>query len=267
MNEPDQKPPLAWQPFTPRGVAAFGRAPAGRMLVVQLVLALVIAGVVVWFLRGDWYPVVTRAVNALPEEGAIRNGRLDWAGAPAAILGEDRYLAVVVDLYHSGTARSPAHVQVELSREGFRVYSLFGFVQGRYPVDREVAFNRVALVPWWGAWAPPSLAVVALGVVAGLMMTWCCLATLYLVPVWLIGFFGDRECTLGRSWRLAGAALMPGAALMTAGLVGYGVGALDVIHLVLVGALHVVVPWFYLAASPWCLPRQARAQVKENPFA
>ena len=115
-------------------------------------------------------------------------------------------------------------MQVEFGREDFKVYSLLGYVQGAYPRSRAVAFNRTELGPWWGAWAPPILAIVAGLVVAGLMVSWACLATVYCLPVWLIGFFANRDCSLGGSWRLAGAALMPGALLMCAAILTVRLG-------------------------------------------
>ena len=38
--------PFAWEPLTPYGVAAFARATPGRLLLVQLVVALLAAGVI-----------------------------------------------------------------------------------------------------------------------------------------------------------------------------------------------------------------------------
>src|SRR5687767_9056439 len=42
--------PAAWQPITFRGVAAFAGAKLGRLLLVQLIVALLTAGAVGWFL-------------------------------------------------------------------------------------------------------------------------------------------------------------------------------------------------------------------------
>jgi hypothetical protein len=266
MNESDQKAPVAWQPLTPRGVAAFAGAPLGRLLLVQLIVALLAAGVVAWCLYRAWFPVISHAIQALPAQGEIRSGRLDWSGASPTTLAEGRFLGIVVDLNHAGEARLPAHVQVEFGRDGFKVYSLFGYLERAYPGNRAVAFNRSELVPWWGAWAPPILAMAAGGVVVWLMVTWACLATCYTIPVWLIGFFGNRSCSLGGSWRLAGAALMPGALIMCVGILFYGLGALDLVRMTIISALHLAVAWAYLVISPLYLPPHAEAQFKQNPF-
>jgi len=182
-------------------------------------------------------------------------------------LAEGRFLALIVDLDHTGAARSPAQVQVEFGREDFKIYSLFGCVQGAYPQSGAVPFNRAELGPWWGAWEPPILAMVAGLVVAGLVVSWACLATVYCLPAWLIGFFANRDCSLGGSWRLAGAALMPGALLMCAAIVMYGWSALDLVRLAVAGAMHLVVGWIYLVVSPLCLPRHQATTAQANPFA
>ena len=44
MDAPLEKPPFAWQPITPRGVAAFARASWGRVLLAQFLCALAAAG-------------------------------------------------------------------------------------------------------------------------------------------------------------------------------------------------------------------------------
>jgi hypothetical protein len=266
MNASDDKARFAWEPLTVRGVAAFASATLGRLLLVQFIVALLAAGMVVWFVHRDWFPTIGEAIRELPPKGEIRYGRLDWPGPSPVRLAEGRFLALVVDLDHTGAARSAAHAQVEFGREDFKVYSLFGFIQRAYPRSGAVAFNRTELGPWWGAWAPPILAMVAVLVVAGLIVTWACLATIYCLPVWLIGFFANRDCSLGGSWRLAGAALMPGAFLMCAAIMAYGGGALDLVRLIVAGALHLLVGWIYLVASPLCLPRYQAASAKLNPF-
>ena len=261
------KPPFAWQPLTPRGVAAFARASFGRLLVVQFIIALLAAAAVVWFLHEAWFPPIGEAINDLPSRGEIRSGSLDWRGNSPARLSEGRFLAITVDLQHEGQARSPAHVQIELGQKDVNVFSLLGFVQFNYPRGWVVGFNRVELIPWWGAWSPPILAIVAGLVVVGLMLTWALLATVYCLPVWLLGFFGNRDLSLRGSWRVAGAALMPGALLVTAAICAYGSGAFDLIRLAAAGGAHLVIGWGYLIAGPLsCPPHAAVAGTKANPF-
>ena len=266
MNESVEKPECAWQPLTLRGVAAFAGAPLRRLLLVQFIVALVAAASVVWFLHRAWFPIIGEAIRQLPPQGELRSGRLDWQGPTPARLAEGRFLAIVVDLDHAGEARSPAHVQVEFGWTDCKVYSLFGYARAAYPRGWTLAFNRGELGPRWGAWAPAILAGVAGFVVASLIVTWTCLATVYFLLAWLVGFFANRELSLSGSWRLAGAALMPGALLMCAAILLYGCGLLDIVRLTAAAALHLVVGWVYVVTSPLRLPPQAVAAAKENPF-
>lgn len=267
MNESVEKAQFAWQPLTLRGIAAFAGAPLSRLLLIQFIVALLAAVSVVWFLHRDWFPIISDSIRQLPPRGELRSGRLDWHGPTPTRLAEGQYLAIVVDLDHAGEARSPAHVQVEFGRNDWKFFSLLGYLQGAYPQSWQLDLDRGELGPWWGAWSPAILAIVAGLVVLILMVTWAGLATLYFLPVWLVGFFADRELSLRGSWRLAGAALMPGALLMCAAVLLYGTGALDIVRLMLAAAVHLVVGWFYLLASPLRLARQPVAGAKENPFA
>jgi len=174
--------PLAWQPVTAGGVAAFAHARLGRLLVVQFVMALLAASVAAWFVHRAWFPVVSAAIEQLPAQGEIRAGRLSWGGTGPQLLGEGRYLAVAVDLNHEGTVRSPANVALEFGGGDARIFSLFGFVRWPYPKGWIMPFNRVELKPWWGAWAPPLLAITMVLIILALMLSWSVLATVYTCP-------------------------------------------------------------------------------------
>jgi len=100
----------------------------------------------------------------------------------------------------------------------------------------------------------------------GLFIAWSVLATLYALPVWLIALFSNRDLRLAESWRLAGAALMPGAVIMAIAIVLYGLGVLDLVALTVVGVGHVVVGWVYLFVSQAFLVRAEAASGAKNPF-
>ena len=55
--------PRAWQPITPRGIAAFSRANAGRLGVVQLLVAIAVVASVLWFLSQAWFPITRQAIR------------------------------------------------------------------------------------------------------------------------------------------------------------------------------------------------------------
>ena len=268
MNAGAESQPFAWQPITPRGVAAFAHASFGRLILVQFICALVSAGTIIWLLQTAWFPTVRQAIHRLPPQGAIRAGSLDWQTNSPLTLAENRFIALTVDLNHSGETRSPSHLQVEFGQTDFKVISLFGFSRRAYPRGYTIGFNRSELEPWWGAWAPPILAIAGGTVIAALFIAWTVLATLYFLPLWLIAFFANRDLSLSSSWRLAGAVLMPGALFQVVAILFYGLGALDLLRLVTAAALHFVVSWIYLFLAPLCLPKHPAISVlKPNPFA
>jgi hypothetical protein len=258
--------PVAWEPLTPRGVAAFAAARLSRLLLVQFVLASLAAAAVVWFLSNGCFPTVRAAIRNLPATGLIRSGRLDWPADPPRLLAGGRFLAFSVDLNHSGLMQPPADVQIEFGRETVRVASLPGYAEWNYPADWIIAFNRTDLEPLWGAWEPEWLAITVLAVVAGLMLSWALLATVYFLPARLIGFLANRRLNFRGSWKLAGAALLPGAILFTAAIVLYGLGALDLIQFGFLFGAHVVLSWIYLLLSQWFLPRLDSKPASDNPF-
>jgi hypothetical protein len=267
MEESGQKTPLAWQPVTPRGVAAFAQARTGRLLVVQLAVAILAAAVVVWFVHANWFPVISEAIRHMPEQGQIRGERLEWPGTSPTTLAENRFLALTVDLKHEGQARSPAHLQAEFGESSVKIFSLFGFFEQRYSRKWRIAFNRPELQPWWGAWTPELHALTAMGVVVALMLSWSILTILYGPVAWLIAFLADRELSFRGSLRMAGAALMPGALLFTVAIVSYGLAFVDLVGLLILAAAHLLTGWIYVVVSPWFLPICAEAKpLKDNPF-
>ena len=267
MDASERKSQFAWQPLTPQGVAAFARASLNRLLVVQFITASVVAASVLWFLVTCWFPVIGQGIEGLPETGQIRSGVLEWPEISPARLAEGHFLAIVVDISQSGLAHSTAQVSAELNRSGFRIFSFFGFIEFAYPSSGTLPFNRKELLPWWGAWRPFILAGVAVGVVGGLMLAWWLMAALYCLPVWSLGFFADRDLGLKSSWRLAGAALLPGALFLAGCILLYGLAYLDLFRLGLGWALHLVIGWIYLFLGAICAPSaDADETGGTNPF-
>jgi len=256
----------AWEPVTPRGVAAFARATFGRLWMVQFVVAMLVACSVVWLLYTGVFPTVRAAIRRLPGAGDIRSAKLDWRGESPVLLAEGKIIAFSVDLEHVGDVRSPAHFQVEFGREDLMIRSLLGYLDLPYPDGWLIAFNRPELQPKWGAWEIPVLGLVVIATMVCLFLAWSLLATIYTLPVWLLGFFANRDLKLAPCWRLAGAALLPGAVIMAFAIFLYGLGVLDLIALTVVGIGHVVVGWIYLLASPTFIPRAPDVSTAGNPF-
>jgi hypothetical protein len=259
------EPSFAWEPITPRGVAAFARASFERLFIVQAVFAVLAAAAVVWFLKDDVFPTIDSAVNALPDAGEIRDGKLDWQGDSPALLAEGNVLAFMVDLPHGGTIRSPADIQFEFGTDSLRVLTLFGETEMDYPVGWIFAVNKHEARPAWGAWSPEILGLAALGTFFGLLLLWALLATFYFLPVWLICFFANRDLNFRQSWKLAAAALLPGALLLSLAIVLYDLAAFDLVQLCFTFGMHLVIGWIYLFISPMFLNRAVPTETG-NPF-
>ena len=231
-------------------------------------MALLVAGTVVWFLTSAWFPTVRAGIDRLPMQGAIISGRMNWFGDAPQSLAECRFLAFAVDLNHKGQARSPAHIQVEFGQNDIRIFSLFGCLQAPYPKSYRIASTSQELKPWWGAWEPAILAI-ATGSVVG---SACSSSGQSLQPCIVsrygcLGLYLDRALAFCGSWRLAGAALMPGALVLSAAIGLYGLGGMDVVRLVTAFALHLVLGWVYLILGALAGPKlQSSLDSKTNPF-
>jgi len=269
-GQPATLPPgrSAWLPFTPRGVAAFASASLGRLLLVEIIIALLVAGTLVWFLANTWLPTIRRAIHQLPDQGIISQRKLASPLATASTLAETRpFLLIVVDLEKQRNASQTSDVLVEFHRNNVQVCAVFGCLLFEYPEGWTVEFNRQKLEPWWDAWEPIILGLAAPLTILILLVSWALLATIYCSIVRLLGFFKDRDLNWRRSWRLASASLMPGAVLLAGGLFGYGLGIVDLFRLLLVFVLHLATGWVYLAISPVFVARLPIAAPRSaNPF-
>lgn len=262
-----QAMPAAWQPLTFTGVAAFAFARVGRLFLWQFIVAGITAAVMLWFLRTNWYPVVSEAITRLPEQGLIQNQQLSLPLSASGPLAENRYLAFIADPEGIGTPTLATDLRIEFHRRGAAVCSVFGCIPVEYPEGFVIQFNRPELESHWGAWKPTVSWGAALATIVWLLLSWTLLATVYCPFVRLYAFYKDRRLTLAGSWKLSAAALLPAALTATACIVLYGFGVLDLLQFLIFGSLHVVVGWVYLVASPLRLPRVSDAPHKaKNPF-
>ena len=264
----DDMAQTTWVPLTPRRVAVLAHARKGRLLLVQLIMAAMVALIVGWFLYYKCFPTVSLAIDQLPTEGQIQSRELDWRGPSPQMLAEGRLLALTVDLDHSGGLRSSAHVQAEFGKDNCRIRSLLGIMDVRYPEGWLIAFNRAELKPLWGAWRPALLLGAMAGTAVGLMLFWWSLSAIYSPFVWFGGVFVNRDLNLPQSWQLAGAALMPGAVIMTAAIVFFGLGMMDLVGLLFFFCAHFAMGWVYLFLSLLYVPKTGGTSLqRKNPFA
>ena len=127
-------------------------------------------------------------------------------------------------------------------------------------------FNRPQLDALWKAWRAEILFFIALVTFAVLPVAWWILGVIYSLPAWLIGFLTNRNLDLRASLKLSCAALLPGTLVMTAAVVLYAVGFLNLISFCFVFVAHFVLQWLYLLFGLLFFPRASAATPKGNPF-
>ena len=259
----------AWQPFTIGGVARFAVASRWRLLGVQCLFALAVAGTVVWFISRAWMQVIDAAIDRMPQSGAIVDGRLEWpSNATLFVEGPAGEPFMRVDVQPGGLTNVVETVDLVMAFEADRVLlgsSLgLGLLVVPYPPGVDVPFNKTDLEPWWGARAHMVLMALGLLIILGLLISWSFLGCLYMVPVKI---FSINRVTWRGAWQLASAAHLPGALVMCAGMLFYGLKQLELIGLVFVWAIHLVLPWFYLFFSPIFAPKPLEPEAKAKPEA
>jgi len=222
----------------------------------------------------------------MPESARLENGELK--GVNAAVLQEGQIVSLMVDAQDSRLLSPTKDVQINFGRTGFEICILrgvagpysFGCVGWPYRREWNLPLGRSVLEPWWGAWHGMIFAAIGLAVFLALVVSWVFLAMLYTFPVRVYAFVMRRKITWAGSWRLAGAALMPGAIFLAMGLWAYAFFLIDLVRFLLIFLLHFVIGWVYLVTAPLTLDRietgenKAAAQVAlelrqkgtKNPF-
>ncbi len=265
---PAWRPPRAWQPLTFRGVAAFAGATALRVFIVQFLVLLLAVACVLQALELTWWPTVQKAIQALPEAGRVQHGHLDWHGEPFAVLADSPALSILVDAAGKQEPGQVADVQVEIAKTEIRLCTLVACLPIAFDPVWSFPLNRVELVPWWGAWKPAIVAVTALLLAVALVAAWWLLATFYTIPLRLLAVLAGRPITFGGCWRIAAMALMPGALLLSLGILAYGLIRLPLVLLVIIFVLHFLIGWTYSVAAIFRLDTHAAiaAAAAANPF-
>ncbi|MGD1083817.1 MAG: hypothetical protein ABSA47_03590, partial [Verrucomicrobiota bacterium] len=261
------EPPDAWQPLTFGGVAAFARAPWPRLLLAQVVVAALAAAGVVWFLARCYAPVVTEAVQKLPDGASLTNGQL--AGISGTRIAENKFLSIAITDDDHAELDQSADVQIALRKGRVEISSLLssalGLVEFDYSTNSAWDLSQSHLEPLWGAWEPVVQAGAGIGVVIVLPLIWAALAVIYAPAAKFVAWFGDRQLSWGGAWRLACAAQMPGAMLLALGVVLYSRQTVDLIGLGYFETVHFLVGWTYVLAAPHFAPRLSPNRPDRNP--
>lgn len=243
----------AFLPFTLKGVARFGYADRVFLFSVETVIAFFCALCAVWLFCGSYFPVLTSAVQALPESPAkISDGRLQW-DEREGVLAQSSKLAVVVNADGEGRAGRESDITLELTEHFLKIHS-FGYYS-EIPYGKNLFYlNRKQAIPWWQAWMGPVIFWVWFMAMFIQMFSWQLLSFLYMFPLKLINWILKRKNDWPACYSLAGAIQMPGALLLGLALIGYEANLYKLEGLLIAVAIHVATGWFFLVTTPFFLP-------------
>ena len=238
------------------GVARFAVASRWRLLMVELVSALMVAATVVWFVQQAWVPVIDKSIRQMPPTGEIRAARLAWPNG-AVLQQEGPFMRI--DVRPGGFANVVESADLVLAFDASRlqVGSSLGLGLLTLPYPTILPFNKTELEPWWGARSHMVLAGLGLLVVLTLLFAWSALGLLYTFPAKV---FSVNWVDWAGARKIAVAAQLPGALVMSIGIVFYGLKQLDLVALLVVWGVHLVLPWMYLMFSPILAPKPPKPQ-------
>jgi len=269
----------AWQPLTGTGLAAFGQASLGRLVAFQFVAATGIGLLLVVSLRLCWFPVIEQGLTQLPDSAPLGAGSLQWPGTNAVRLAENPWLGLVVRPAEPLPEDAPgqtADLQLELRPRSLRLEGVFGHVERSYPPVWNLDLGRIPATATWNAWKRPISILVGIGAALFLLASWWSLATAYLIPAWIFARITGRALGAGAVWKMAGAALLVGAAVGAGGLGAYACGMVRLPGILVSQLLHIPAGWIWLAWGILAsdsrpagkLPaKPASKATKPNPFA
>ena len=251
----------SYQPFTIGGVASFAVASVWRLFGVQFIFAGFVSGVLIWFVNSAWIPVIDESIEQMPQSGDISKGSLNWPiGASLHVEGpEGGEPFIRLDVEPSGITNVIESVDLVLAFDSKRLFvgsSLgLGLIVLPYPWNFEIPFNKSDLKPWWGARSHLILLSLGLLVTIFLMLSWSFLGLFYMLPVKI---FSVNRLSFKDSWKLASAAHLPGALLMSVGIFMYGIKQIELVGFAFLWLIHLILPWFYLFFSPFFAPKSVK---------
>ena len=225
---------------------------------VELVFALMVAATVVWFVQQAWVPVIDKTIKQMPPTGEIRGGRLAWPSG-AVLQQEGPFMRIDVRPGGFANVVESADLVLAFGSSDLRIGSSLGLglLTLPYPTGWILSFNKTELEPWWGARSHMVLAGLGLLTILALLIAWSALGLLYMFPVKVFSF--NRVDWAGAK-KIAIAAQMPGALVMSVGIVLYGLKQLDLVALLIVWGVHLLLPWMYLMFSPILAPKPPKPQ-------
>ncbi|MBL9134446.1 MAG: hypothetical protein JNK85_01195 [Verrucomicrobiales bacterium] len=250
-------------PTTFGGVAALACGPVRWLLSWQAFTATAIGAALTLVLLLTWARDIEQAIADVGTAGEIRDGRFYPSTPKSWLVRNSSFLGIAVVGDPADEPISAADVNLWIEPEGWSMHSLFGRLDGRYPATLRASVDRVEMSGLWSAWKAPILLTFGLATTIGVLMTWVLLATVYSPVLRLVSGFLNRDVGLGDCWKLAAAALLPGALLMTGAFGLYATHQLALVGLLLASPLHILVGWIYCLGGVWRLPKIVSGP---NPF-
>lgn len=264
---------MAWQPFTFGGIAAFATAPFRRLLLVQLIVAIVTSASITWFVAHAYGPVISQTIARLPETAAIEGGELTGINTPITV--ETKFASVQIDTSDEPAFSQLADCQIECRKLSGRacspLRSVLGCIEFDYPNSYKISLARSHLEPWWGARQPLIWALTFVVLILYLLVLWALLAVVWTFIAKLVAWFADRQLGWFGGWKVCSAALMPGALLLALAARLYHWQVIDLIALSFFYIGHVIVGLIYVVGVPFKCPKVDVVQTKKptkpkNPF-
>ena len=272
---PDSSQPVLsqlgpWQPLTRRGRAAFAHGGTGRLLILQLLFALLSAATLAWSLQRAWFSVVETALEALPESGAeIRGQHLLWPRQESVLLGNGPHLGLAVVTDPTATLGQNGDLQLELRTGELRFRGLLGQTSFPYPDRWLLPLDQTRAKAAWGAWRWPLVILMGLAAVPVLMVLGWALSLVFAPLLWLMSLLFRRSLNPAGAWRLALASHLPASLLLDAGWILYANQWIGLTSLTALLTLHGSVGWYAALRCLGFLPSAQTIAVKStapNPF-
>ncbi|MGC8990277.1 MAG: hypothetical protein ACP5MD_09170 [Verrucomicrobiia bacterium] len=265
-----------WQPVTFGGAAALARTTTGRVFLVGMVIASLMAGAVARTFHVAWMPVIEGAIKSLPARAGIVGGRLQWPTNAPVRLADNSFLALAV-AGEGSSGLTEADLAIEFTENGWRATSLLGSLFIPYPPGLSISLDPVSLLAGWLAWRPHIVAGAFIVVIVFVWLVWLMVGLVVTPFLRVYTAMLQRAATAGDCLRLGIACCMPGEIVMAVGVLVYGLRRINLAELIAVAALHVIVVASYILITPLWLPRRespeettvfkGAASAKKNPFA
>lgn len=235
-------------PLTGGGISKLAHAPISRLIFFQLITALIAGACVALALRQAWFPVVEAAVEQLPREAALQDGRLYWPDSVPRRLAQNSALEIVVQprTERFSTLGQTSDLQLELRLDHWRLNGILGGLLFLYPPSGLIPLDRQNTSAAWGAWKDIGTLLTAVLLSSSLVITWWALAWVYTIPVWLLGRFFERFFSPIIALKLSAGSLIPGALFASVGFVAYGFDQILLPGLILIQLAHIVVAWLFI---------------------